>query len=130
MRSLAIALFIGLAPLPAFADGFLSSNRLFVTPSGPQSFDVGYVPRRNSASAVWCAAGDFVIFGLRMSATTQVYRTSSADPPRRGRPTSFSLRDANAVDSGLSRFGNASIGMTAAAAQALCEPFPLFPDFL
>lgn len=129
MRRFAILLLIALVPLPALADVFLTFNHLRVSPTGGQAFDVGYAPTRNSNRNVWCAAGDFVIYGLRMSATTQVYRTSSADAPRQGRPVSFSLLPENAVDSGLTRFGNTSIGMTAAAAQGLCDRFDEFPLF-
>lgn len=73
-----------------------------------------------SAPESWCAAGDFVIRGLGLAASTPIYRLSP--PPRRsGEAVVFSLSpDGAAQRSGLLKLGPAEAPISAGHAQALC----------
>ena len=73
-----------------------------------------------AAPQSWCAAGDFVIRQLGLSASTPVYRVSP--PPRRGREgVIFSLSAEGASSrTGLLRLGATDASLTASHAQSLC----------
>lgn len=107
------------------APRFVAMNNLVVSPSGGPEFHVAF-GGLTGATDFWCAAGDYVIRGLGMPSSTQVYRISA--PPRHaGEGVDFSLSDARAADSGISRFGAASKGMSAAVAQHYCTLTLFFP---
>lgn len=118
---------IALVGLSASAgtSGFLGLNGLTVQPTGPKDFHVVFGGLTGNED-FWCAAGDFVIRGLGLPSSTRIYRTSP--PPRHaGEGVDFSLSDAKATDSGFTRFGARDKGLSAAAAQHLCQPVPLLP---
>lgn len=111
-----VAAFLSAAPAAAFT----AQNGLVVRPEGPDAF---YIPWRGKAGAAefWCAAGDYAVRGLRLPVTTMVFRAS--EPPRRsGEGVRFTLRAEQAVtSSGLAFHWPRGGGVTAGAAQALCE---------
>lgn len=74
-----------------------------------------------ASSESWCAAGDFVIRGLGLSATTPVYRISP--PPRRaGEAVEFSLSPEGAADrTGLLQLAPSGGKLSAGHAQSLCR---------
>lgn len=87
-----------------------NSDRIEVQPSAGQA-----------APQSWCAAGDFVVRGLGMPASTPVYRITP--PPRRGgEGVTFSLSPEGASEkTGVFVFGQADNSLTAGLAQALCR---------
>ncbi len=86
-----------------------NSDQVVVQPSPGQA-----------APQSWCAAGDFVIRGLGLAASTPIYRITA--PPRRGAETVvFSLSPEGASDrTGLLRLGAVDNNVSAGHAQSLC----------
>ena len=123
MRLLSLPLTTALLALTGLAAeaggaGFPAVNGLTVYPSGKQEFRVAFGGLVGNDD-FWCAAGDYVTRGLGLPYATRIYRTSP--PPRRaGEGVDFSLSDAQAADSGFTRFGATDKGMSAAAAQNYC----------
>jgi putative hemolysin len=120
------ALAFGLAAAPAQA--YVASNGLVVQPVNATDFFVAY-RGRSAAASFWCAAGDFVVWRLRLPPGTRVFRLSA--PPRRGGDgILFSLSAEGAQDRGVQVWGSKDKGMSASLAQTYCanEP-PLFPSF-
>lgn len=74
-----------------------------------------------AAPQSWCAAGDFVMRGLGLAASTRVYRLTP--PPRRGgEGVSFSLSPEGAAErTGLLTLGPSDGSLSAGMAQALCQ---------
>lgn len=114
----AIALFLLLSASPALAWQARSGDH--VTDHGAGRFEVKARPGLG-ASAAWCAAGDYVIHHLNMPRGTTLWRLSV--PPRpAGQGVLFGLSGREAAPaSGLLRFGPDSAGLSAAAAEALCD---------
>lgn len=115
MKQLLVALLCLLA-FPAQA--FIAQNDMRVQPEGPRSFAVPYRGGMSASSDYWCAAGDFVIRGLRQNPSTRIYRLTP--PPVRKAGVSFSLDSAGAVASGMTVFGAKDIGIAASMAQQYC----------
>ncbi|GAB4385614.1 hypothetical protein [Albidovulum sp.] len=122
MRSLALLAAL-LVALPAAAPGaaaFTAENGLIVNRGAAGGFEV---PWRGSArvTSFWCAAGDYVIRGLRMSPSTRIWRVS--EPPRRaGEAITFALTPEGAARrSGLLILLGPENGVTAAHAASFCE---------
>lgn len=130
MRLLSLPLTAALFALSGLAAeaggaGFSAVNGLAVQPAGAQDFHVAFGGLTGNDD-FWCAAGDYVTRGLGLPPSTRIYRTSA--PPRHaGEGVDFSLSDAQATDSGFSRFGATDKGMSAAAAQNYCQQFLLIP---
>ncbi len=76
---------------------------------------------RSAPTDFWCAAGDYAIRRLHLAPTAMIWRAS--EPPRRaGEGIDFTLRpEAAASSSGLITLGGEDAGLSAGAAQALCE---------
>ena len=114
-KLLSAALLAGLA-FPAAA--FQAQNDFTVRQLDSNRFEV--LSRGGlSASDAWCAAGDFVIRGLRLSGRTQIWRLS--EPPRRsGQSIVFSLSSEGATaTTGLATFGGGN-SVSANHGQNLC----------
>jgi hypothetical protein len=97
-RLIPLLLAAGLAASPAAA--WQSTNNFTVRQLDQNRFEV--LSRGGlSNSDAWCAAGDFVIRGLRLPRNTQIWRIS--EPPRRsGQSIVFSLSsDGAASTTGL-----------------------------
>ena len=109
------------AVLASPAQAFIASNGLGVEPSGSGGFTVPW-HGQGGATDFWCAAGDFVIFGLGQSPTTPIYRVSET-PRRSGEGMRFSL----SPDTAIAPIGIAMLmvtkgqGLSAAMAQSFCE---------
>lgn len=116
---LAAALSAGLALPSGPALAFQAQNSFTVVRIDAQRFEVR--PRGGlGASDAWCAAGDFVIRGLRLPPATPIWRIS--EPPRpSGRGIVFSLSDQGAATTtGLVRLGSGA-SITANHGQTLCQ---------
>lgn len=109
-----------LATTPALA--FQSQNNFTVRQIDSNSFEVKSRGGLGNSDA-WCAAGDFVIRGLRQPRTAQVWRIS--EPPRRsGQGIIFSLSSQGAASTtGLVGSGGSSL--SASHAQSLCQTLEL-----
>ena len=107
----------GLFASPALA--FQSQNNFTVRQIDSQRFEV---KSRGGlgASDAWCAAGDFVISGLRLPRGTTVWRIS--EPPRpRGQSIVFSLSsDGAASTTGLVGSSRDS-SLSASHGEAMCQ---------
>jgi hypothetical protein len=115
-RLLPLLLAAGLAATPAAA--WQSQNNFTVRQLDQNRFEV--LSRGGlSNSDAWCAAGDFVIRGLRLPRNTQIWRIS--EPPRRsGQSIVFSLSSEGATSrTGLSSFGGGS-SVSANHGQNIC----------
>ena len=117
------------APASAFnvANGFTASNGLRVYQTGPNQFTVPYqnAPR---ATDYLCAAGDYVILGLRLRNATRIYRESPA-PRKPGKGITFTLDQSKAVPLKIvTQFGgNQDGGISAGSASgSYCEDLRLF----
>jgi hypothetical protein len=100
---------------------FVARNDLVIEPVTATEFTIPY-RGLSGAPDFWCAAGDYVIQRLHLLPTTRIYRLSP--PPRRsGEGIRFSLRPDGAAASGLAVFGSPDRGISAATAQALCQPW-------
>ncbi len=113
---LSAAMLAGLAATPAAA--FQAQNNFTVRQIDNTRFEV--LSRGGlGASDAWCAAGDFVIRGLRLSRNTQIWRIS--EPPRRsGQSIVFSLSSEGATTTtGLASFGGGA-SVSANHGQNLC----------
>lgn len=98
---------------------FTAWNGLRARMTGPETFIVLYRGAPGD-SDFWCAAGEFVVHGLRLPSNTRIYRLSP--PPRRaGQGIEFTFDSSKAQPSGISRFGNTDEGYSAAAARGLCD---------
>jgi hypothetical protein len=120
-RLLPLLLAAGLAATPAAA--WQSQNNFTVRQLDSNRFEV--LSRGGlGASDAWCAAGDFVIRGLRLPRNTQIWRIS--EPPRRsGQSIVFSLSaDGAASTTGLAGFGGGS-SVSANHGQNICESLRL-----
>jgi hypothetical protein len=119
-KFLSVLLSIGLAASPALA--FQAQNNFTVRQIDSQRFEVRSRGGLGNSDA-WCAAGDFVIRGLRMPRTTQVWRIS--EPPRKsGQGIVFSLSSQGAASTtGLVGSGGASV--SASHGQSLCQTLEL-----
>lgn len=107
----------GLAASPAAA--FQSDNNFTVRQLDQNRFEVLSRGGLGNSDA-WCAAGDFVIRGLRLSRNTQIWRIS--EPPRRsGQSIVFSLSsDGAASSTGLADFGGGA-SVSAGHGQSICS---------
>ena len=99
------------------ASAFVAKNSLIVSPTGPDSFEIGF-RGKSSTPAFWCAAGDYVVRDLGLSAQTRIYRTSG--PRRAGQGMRFSLSGEGAQSTGLLILGKAK-SLSAAHARLLCN---------
>jgi hypothetical protein len=119
-KFLSVLLSIGLAASPALA--FQAQNNFTVRQIDSQRFEVRSRGGLGNSDA-WCAAGDFVIRGLRMPRTTQVWRIS--EPPRKsGQGIVFSLSSQGAASTtGLVGSGGSSV--SASHGQSLCQTLEL-----
>jgi hypothetical protein len=116
-RVIPLLLAAGLAAWPAAA--WQSDNSFTVRQLDQNRFEV--LSRGGlGASDAWCAAGDFVVRGLRLSRSTQIWRIS--EPPRRsGESIVFSLSSKGAASStGLASFGGGS-SLSAGHGQNICS---------
>jgi hypothetical protein len=116
-RLVPLLLAAGLAASPAAA--FQAQNNFTVRQLDNNRFEV--LSRGGlSASDAWCAAGDFVIRGLRRPNNTMIWRIS--EPPRRsGQSIVFSLSSEGAASTtGLASFGNSGASSTASHGRNLC----------
>ncbi|MCX7287981.1 MAG: hypothetical protein NTW20_10600 [Rhodobacterales bacterium] len=117
---LSVLVTVGLAASPALA--FQAQNSFTVRQIDSTRFEVR--PRGGlSNSDAWCAAGDFVIRGLRLPRSTPVWRIS--EPPRpSGQGIVFSLSSQGAASTtGLVGSGGASA--SASHGQSLCQTMEL-----
>jgi hypothetical protein len=115
-RFLPLLLAAGMASTPAAA--FQAQNNFTVRQLDKTRFEV--LSRGGlSPTDAWCAAGDFVIRGLRQPRSTPIWRIS--EPPRAsGQSIVFSLSSEGASSStGLATFGGGS-SVTASHGQNLC----------
>jgi hypothetical protein len=117
-RLLPLLLATGLAAGPAAA--FQAQNNFTVRQIDNTRFEVLSRGGLGNSEA-WCAAGDFVIRGLRLPRSTQIWRIS--EPPRRsGQSIVFSLSPEGATSrTGLASFGGGS-SVSANHGQNLCPP--------
>lgn len=125
LRPLVFALCAAIAS-PAAA--YISpSNNQVVEPRGGDRFVVPY-RGASGARAFWCAAGEYVIYGLGLPPTTAIWRTS--EPPRRsGEGIAFALTPENAASaSGLLRISLRGPSLSAAGARSLCSIDRFFDD--
>lgn len=115
MKPVLTAAALALAALPASA--FVAQNKLIVEPRGAESF---HIPFRGKSSTpeFWCAAGDYVIRELGLSAQTRIYRTSGSR--RAGQGMTFSLSPEGAQPIGIVTLGTLK-GLTAAHARQMCN---------
>ncbi len=120
MRPAAAALLTALAAATPAAAGYIAQNGLLVEPAGEAGFTVPW-RGRSAPTDFWCAAGDYAIRRLHLAPTAMIWRAS--EPPRRaGEGIDFTLRpEAAASSSGLITLGGEDAGLSAGAAQALCE---------
>ena len=110
---------------PVAGASYTARNTLAVTPTGPDTFHVGFGGLIGDTD-FWCAAGDYVMHALGRPVSTPIYRASP--PPRHaGQGIDFTLDRTAAVPSGITTFGASGPGFTAAAAEEFCAPFPRFP---
>lgn len=123
MRRLVLLLAALAVATPALA--FTAQNRFRVVPGPGTDFTVAFRSIAREGD-YWCAAGDYVIRGLRLHERTQVYRASPQPRPR-GQGVSFTLDAKRAVGtSGLVRNGERQAGMSAnAAVQLNCFDFDI-----
>lgn len=105
---------------PALA--FQAQNSFTVRQIDSQRFEVRSRGGLGNSDA-WCAAGDFVIRGLRLPPSTQVWRIS--EPPRRsGQGIVFSLSSQGAASTtGL--VGSSGASVSASHGQSLCRSLEL-----
>lgn len=120
-RLLPLLLAAGLAATPAAA--WQSTNNFTVRQLDSNRFEVLSRGGLGNSDA-WCAAGDFVIRGLRLPRDTQIWRIS--EPPRRsGQSIVFSLSSTGAASStGLASFGGGA-SVSANHGQNICESLRL-----
>ena len=118
---LALSLIVA-ATLATPASAYVTQRGQIVTPDGPDTFTVPY-KGLSGATDFWCAAGQYVHYGLGVPNNHVLYRTS--EPPRRsGKGISFSLRpDNQASRTGIAVFGGQASGggMSVGAAQGFCQ---------
>ncbi|WP_431300447.1 hypothetical protein [Tabrizicola sp. BL-A-41-H6] len=108
---------VGLAASPAAA--YEAQNGFTVRQLDKSRFEV--LPRGGlSASDAWCAAGDFVIHGLRLARNTKIWRIS--EPPRpSGKSIVFSLSSDGATsNTGLASFGGGA-SVSANHGDTICD---------
>jgi hypothetical protein len=120
-RLVPLVLAAGLAATPAAA--WQSTNNFTVRQLDQNRFEVLSRGGLGNSDA-WCAAGDFVIRGLRLPRNTQIWRLS--EPPRRsGQSIVFSLSANGAASStGLAGFGGGA-SVSANHGQNICESLRL-----
>lgn len=110
------------------SQAFVAENFKPVTATGPSSFMVA----SHGDSVVrefWCAAGDYVLRGLRQPPATRIWRISA--PPQRGSEgIEFSTSPDGSQLPGIAIMGGDGRSLTAAAASELCEMRKIFPDEL
>ena len=99
-RSLrAVMVSAGLAVLAAPVQAFYARNGMYVTPLDAETFAVEF-PSYDNETQYLCAAGDYVLRALGMSALTRIYRASP--PPRKqGQGIIFTLDETKKVKLGL-----------------------------
>jgi hypothetical protein len=110
------------------SQAFVAENFKPVSPTGPDSFIVA----SHGDSVVrefWCAAGDYVLRGLRQPPATRIWRVS-APPQRATEGIEFSISSVGAQMPGIALMGGDGRSLTAAAASQLCERRKIFPDDL
>jgi hypothetical protein len=96
-RPILIAVIVAAAVSPASA--FTARNGMSVTPVDAQTFIVEF-PSPDAETQYLCAAGDYVMGALGMSALTRIYRASP--PPRKqGQGITFTLDGAAKEKLGL-----------------------------
>ncbi len=119
-KLLSVVLAVGLAATPALA--FQSQNNFTVRQIDSTRFEVRSRGGLGASDA-WCAAGDFVIRGLRLPRQTTIWRIS--EPPRpSGQGIVFSLSSQGAASTtGLAGSGGSSV--TASHGQAMCQTLEL-----
>lgn len=97
-------LILALAALAAPAFAFSAKNGMRVDPVDARTFVVAF-PSPEGEVQYLCAAGDYVIRGLGLSASTRIYR-ASPPPRKRGQGITFTLDESRKVKLGLlSAFG-------------------------
>lgn len=100
------------------AEAFTAKNGMQVRPVDAQTFVVEF-PSPEAETQYLCAAGDYVIRALGLTARTRIYRASS--PPRKqGQGITFTLDAGRGTQMGLfTRFGNdkGDAGISAAEAR-------------
>ncbi len=114
-----------LAAAPAHA--YQAKNDLTVTDLGNGQFEVR--PRGGlSASAAWCAMGDYALRILDLPPTTPLWRVS--EPPRAsGQPILFALTgDGSASKTGLVILNETDASLSAGFASELCWSTPTISD--
>ncbi|PZQ99158.1 MAG: hypothetical protein DI533_00145 [Cereibacter sphaeroides] len=130
MRHLAFAAaaLVALSAMPASAS-YMAINGIQVFPEkGGRTFDVP-LQSRTTDQSFWCAAGDYVLVGLRLPGKTPIYRIG--EPPRKaGGGMRFSLDPAGAASkTGVTIFSNSGPknSVSASIARNLCgDDFPFF----
>lgn len=131
MRQLFLAAtigFVALSAMPAMA-AYMAINGVRVYPEkGGRTFDVP-LQFKTTDQSFWCAAGDYVLNGLRMRGKTPIYLIG--EPPRKaGQGMRFSLDPEGAASkTGVSIFGNSGPknSVSASIARNLCgDEFPFF----
>lgn len=124
---LSAVLVLGFA-MPASA--FIAKNGMRVHPVDAQSFVVEF-PSPGAETQYLCAAGDYVIRALGLSARTRIYRASP--PPRKqGQGITFTLDATRKTTMGLfTEFGNNKGDGSISAGEArgtYCTIVRIFPE--
>lgn len=111
---------LALALLPVPGSAFTTQNRYFAKETGPGQFAVEWRGGPPGASAFWCAAGDFVMRGMGLPATTKIWRVSPP-PLRGGEPMLFSLSPEGAAETGLMILFAEGNSLSAMGTRSFCE---------
>jgi hypothetical protein len=86
------------------AEAFTAQNGMYVRPLDAQTFIVEF-PSPEAETQYLCAAGDYVIRALGLTARTRIYR-ASPPPRKRGQGITFTLDASRKTQMGLfTRFG-------------------------
>ncbi len=126
LRPLLILALAAATPVSAFT----AKNRMTVTPVDAQTFRVEF-PSPDAETQYLCAAGDYVIRALGLSASTRLYRASP--PPRKqGQGITFTLDPARQTEMALfTSFGRekGDGGIAAGIARdTYCTIIRIWPD--
>lgn len=106
------------AAAPAAA--FTTLNRYFAKETGSGTFNVEWRGGPSGASAFWCAAGDFVMRGMGLPASTRIWRTSP-EPRKGGEPMTFSLSAEGSTETGLLILFGDGNSVSAMGTRSFCE---------
>jgi hypothetical protein len=102
------------------AAAFTTLNHYFAKETGPGQFAVAWRGGLSGPSDFWCAAGDFVIRGMGLPASTRIWRVSP-EPRRGGEPMLFSLSPEGSEDTGLMILFGEGNSVSAMGTRAFCE---------